>query len=94
MKGKAPRKLYPSDISDEAWEWIAPVLAQRPVPGRKRTVDIREIVNASFYLDKTGCRWEMLPHEGLQRRVKPSSPAVERTGSDEQHDNGSNECRK
>jgi putative transposase len=63
MSQEARRKAYPSDISDEAWEWIAPILAQRPGPGRKRTVDIREIVNAIFYLDKTGCQWEMLPHE-------------------------------
>jgi putative transposase len=58
-----PRKPYPTDISDEAWECIAPLLAQNAGPGRPRTVDIREIVNAIFYLDKTGCQWEMLPHD-------------------------------
>jgi putative transposase len=63
MEANTGRKLYPTDISDEAWEWIAPLLAQRSGPGRKRTVDIREIVNAIFYLDKTGCQWEMLPHD-------------------------------
>jgi putative transposase len=57
------RKPYPTDLSDEAWEWIAPILAQRAGPGRPRTVDIREIANAIFYLDKTGCQWEMLPHD-------------------------------
>ena len=63
MSTHLSRKPYPSDISDEAWEWIAPLLAQDAGPGRPRTVDIREIANAIFYLDKTGCQWEMLPHD-------------------------------
>jgi transposase len=63
MEAKTGCKPYPTDISDEAWEWIAPILAQRRGPGRKRTVDIREVVNALFYLDKTGCQCEMLPHD-------------------------------
>ena len=63
MSAQTARKPYPTDITDEAWEWIAPILAQRAGPGRKRTVDIREIANAIFYLDKTGCQWEMLPHD-------------------------------
>ncbi len=63
MSKHIPRKPYPTDISDEAWEWIAPLLAQKAGPGRKRIVDIREIVNAIFYLDKTGCQWDMLPHD-------------------------------
>ena len=63
MSTQTLRKPYPTDISDEAWEWIAPLLAQDAGPGRPRTVDIREIANAIFYLDKTGCQWEMLPHD-------------------------------
>jgi putative transposase len=62
MTTERARTPYPTDITDEAWEWIAPLLAQRSGPGRKRTADIREMVNAIFYLDKTGCQWEMLPH--------------------------------
>ena len=49
MEANTCRKPYPTDISDEAWEWIAPLLAQRSGPGRKRTVDIREIVNAIWF---------------------------------------------
>jgi putative transposase len=63
MSTQTARKPYPTDISDEAWEWIAPILAQGAGPGRPRTADIREMVNAIFYLDKTGCQWEMLPHD-------------------------------
>src|SRR6476660_5529187 len=63
MSTQTRRKPYPTDLSDEAWEWIAPLLAQNSGPGRPRTVDMREIANAIFYLDKTGCQWEMLPHD-------------------------------
>jgi transposase len=63
MAQETRRKPYPTDISDEAWAWIAPILAQRPGPGRRRTVDIREMVYVIFYLDTTGCQWEMLPHD-------------------------------
>jgi putative transposase len=63
MNRQIERKPYPSDLSDAAWEWIAPLLAQPSGPGRPRTVDIREVANAIFYLDKTGCQWDMLPHD-------------------------------
>lgn len=63
MSTQSTRKPYPTDLSDEAWEWIEPFLAQSSGPGRPRTVDIREIANAIFYLDKSGCQWEMLPHD-------------------------------
>jgi putative transposase len=54
---------YPTDMSDAQWAVIAPIVAQSPGRGRKRTVNIREVVNAIFYLNKTGCQWEMLPRE-------------------------------
>src|SRR5262245_53906275 len=57
------RKPYPSDLSDEEWLLIAPLVAQAAGPGRPRTVDIREVVNAILYLNKSGCQWEMLPHD-------------------------------
>src|SRR5918911_1387479 len=54
---------YPTDLSDAEWEAVAPIVAQRKGRGRKRTVNIREVLNAIFYLDKTGCQWEMLPKD-------------------------------
>lgn len=54
---------YPTDMNDDQWMVIAPIVAQPPGRGRKRTVNIREVVNAIFYLNKTGCQWEMLPKE-------------------------------
>jgi len=62
---KIRRKLkrYPTDMTDEEWSVIAPLL---PVPakrGRPRKTDLREVVNAIRYLVRTGCGWEMLPSD-------------------------------
>jgi putative transposase len=57
------REAYPSDITDQEWECIAPYVAQKHGPGRKRTVNIREIINALRYMTRTGCQWRMLPHD-------------------------------
>lgn len=56
-------KRYASDCTDKEWAIIAPELAQSAGPGRKRTVDLREIVNAIYYRTRTGCQWRMLPKE-------------------------------
>lgn len=57
------RKPYPSDLSDPEWEHIHPLLPAPKVRGRKRRVDLREIVNAIFYVVRTGCQWDYLPHD-------------------------------
>jgi len=61
-------KRYPTDVDDTAWMLIEPLVQQKPGRGRKRTVTIREIVNALFYLDHTGYQWEMLPKESPDYR--------------------------
>lgn len=55
-------KSYASDVTDEQWALIEPLI---PVYkwGRPRELDMRRVVNAIFYIDKTGCQWEMLPKE-------------------------------
>jgi putative transposase len=58
-----PSKRYASDCTDKEWAIMAPELAQPAGPGRKRTVDLREIVNAIYYRTRTGCQWRMLPKE-------------------------------
>ena len=59
-----PQRLaYLSDLSDAEWKVIEPLLPQAKGFGRPRTVDLREILNAIFYLQRTGCQWEMLPHD-------------------------------
>ena len=53
---------YPSDISDPQWSLIEPHL---PVSsgGRPRKTDLREVVNAIFYILRTGCQWRYLPKD-------------------------------
>jgi putative transposase len=61
---KAPRsKAYPSDLTDEQWEVLQPLIPPAKRGGRPREVDLREVVNAIFYLEKTGCQWAFLPGE-------------------------------
>lgn len=57
------RLPYDSDMNDHEWTYISPHVQQKGGPGRKRTVDIREILNALCYMTKTGCQWRMLPHD-------------------------------
>ena len=56
-------KRYPTDMTDEEWSMIAPVLPQPSARGRPRKTDLREVVNAIRYLVRTGCGWEMLPSD-------------------------------
>jgi putative transposase len=56
------RKAYPSDLTDDQWAIIEPLIPVNRV-GRPRKVDIREVLNAVFYLTRSGCQWDMLPHE-------------------------------
>lgn len=57
------RLAYASDLTDYEWTQIESWLRQAPGPGRKRTVNLREIMNAILYLNRTGCQWRMLPHD-------------------------------
>ncbi len=57
------RLPYDSDVNDQEWHSIAPYVLQQGGPGRKRTVDTREIVNALCYMSRTGCQWRMVPHD-------------------------------
>lgn len=59
----AQRMRYPSDVTDEQWELLTPLLARNGTWGRPRTVDLREVVNAIFYLVRTGCQWRYLPRD-------------------------------
>lgn len=57
------RRSYPSDISDEEWNIIAPYIPPEQPGGRPRTTDMREVINAIWYVLRTGCQWRMIPHE-------------------------------
>ena len=70
MSDSSQRKSYPSDLTDEQWEIIKAILCKDSAdngPGRPREVDLREIVNTIFYVNRTGCQWDMIPHD-LQRK--------------------------
>ena len=56
------RKPYPSDLTDEQWAIIEPLIPINTT-GRPRKVDMREVLNAIFYLNRSGCQWDMLPHD-------------------------------
>ncbi len=58
-----PKKRYMTDLDDTEWMLIESFVRQKPGRGRKRTIATREVVNALFYLDYTGCQWEMLPKD-------------------------------
>ena len=57
------RKPYPTDLSDAEWSYIEPHLPAPKGYGRPRTHDLREILNAVFYVLKSGCQWRLLPHD-------------------------------
>src|SRR3954465_14106270 len=58
------RATYSTDVTDEQWAILSPLLPPQPSgPGRRRRVDQREVLNALFYLTRTGCQWRLLPHD-------------------------------
>jgi transposase len=57
------RKAYKSDLIDDQWTIIEPLLPPEKPGGRHREVDLREIVNTIRYVLRTGCPWEYLPHD-------------------------------
>jgi transposase len=63
-------KRYPSDLTDEEWERIAPLMPKPGRRGRPREIEFREVINAVRYLVRSGCGWRMLPiHFGHWRTV-------------------------
>ena len=63
MNESAGRRLYPTDLTDDQWAAIAPALQRPTGPGAPTTVDLREVVNALRYINRTGCAWRLLPHD-------------------------------
>ena len=54
---------YPSDMTDPEWALAAPLIRPAKRGGRPRTVDVREVLNAIFYILWTGCQWKALPKD-------------------------------
>jgi putative transposase len=58
------RQAYPTDLNDNQWALIAPLLPQRnSLRGRPRTWTFRDIVDAILYIVRGGCAWRMMPHD-------------------------------
>jgi putative transposase len=54
---------YPTDMTDEQWQAISRLVPPAKPGGRPRVVDMRQVVNALFYVARTGCAWRMLPKD-------------------------------
>lgn len=61
IEKKAKRR--PTDLTDEEWMRIAPLLPQPARTGRRRAIDLREVLNARRYLVPAGCGWRLLPKD-------------------------------
>ena len=57
------RRTYPTDLTDEQWHILEPMVPPEKPGGRHRTVNMREVVNAILYILRTGCQWRNLPHD-------------------------------
>jgi transposase len=54
---------YPSDLTDAEWVLVSPLIRPAKRGGRPRTVNVREVLNAIFYVLSTGCQWNALPSD-------------------------------
>jgi putative transposase len=57
------RERYPSDLTDSQWAVLDPWIPPARPGGRPRKTNMREVVNAIFYLTREGCSWRALPHD-------------------------------
>jgi putative transposase len=56
-------KQYPTDTTGEQWDIINGLIPAQKGQGRPREVDLRRVVDAIFYVSRSGCQWRMLPHD-------------------------------
>jgi putative transposase len=54
---------YPSDVTDEEWALLVPLIPKAKRGGRKREVDMREVFNGVMYVLSTGCQWRYIPKD-------------------------------
>jgi putative transposase len=57
------RQRYPTDLTDDEWRVLEPLIPPAKPGGRPRSVDLREVVNAIRYLLRSGGAWRLLPHD-------------------------------
>jgi putative transposase len=63
--GRVPsmRRAYQTDLTDAEWSYIEPHLPTSAAPGRPRVHTLREVLDAIFYILRSGCAWRLLPHD-------------------------------
>ena len=54
---------YPSDLTDDEWALVAPLVPPAKRGGRRRSVDVREVLNGLLYVLSTGCQWRYVPKD-------------------------------
>ena len=57
------RRVYPSDVTDEEWAILEPLIPAVKPGGRSQEIERREIVNGILYVLRSGCPWRLLPHD-------------------------------
>lgn len=57
------RRIYPSDVTDEEWAILEPLIPAAKPGGRPQEIERREIVNAILYVLCSACSWRMMPHD-------------------------------
>ncbi len=60
---KRSSRGYPSDLTEQEWAILEPLIPPAKGGGHPRTTDMHEVLNALFYVDRTGCQWRALPHD-------------------------------
>jgi transposase len=54
---------YPSDLTDDEWAHVAPLIPRAKPGGNKRSIDEREVMNGIMYILSTGCQWRAVPKD-------------------------------
>ncbi len=54
---------YPSDLTDDEWSLVERMIPPAKRGGRRREVDVREILNGIMYVLSTGCQWRYIPKD-------------------------------
>ena len=54
---------YPSDLTDDEWAHVEPLIPPAKRGGNRRHVDVREVMNGIMYVLSTGCQWRAIPKD-------------------------------
>jgi putative transposase len=61
------RARYSTDLTDEQWAILEPLVPPARSGGRRRTINMREVINTIFYQQRSGCQWDLIPHDLLPK---------------------------